>query len=103
MVRGPGSCRDLALNAIQRHIPSGPIPPGFDVLDILLADLAARIQLPASLHAKAVERYGVIRDGSIGQAAPSRGAYGSCIRRAAWRPTRRLPATASRTSSTSTS
>ncbi len=50
------------MNAIQRHIPSGPFPPGFDTLDILLADLAARIQLPASLHAKAVERYGVIRD-----------------------------------------
>ncbi len=50
------------MNAYDRHFPTRLEAPDFDILDILLADLAARIQLPAALHARAVERYSTIRD-----------------------------------------
>jgi len=48
-------------------------PSQGDVIDILLADLAIRVQLSPSNYSLAVYRGNVLSDGSIGQIAPCTG------------------------------
>jgi hypothetical protein len=67
--RGTGR-QEFRVNYSPRNLPKSALP---DVVDILLADIAIRIQLTKTDHDKAVDRFAVMRDWIDRPGSPLRG------------------------------